>query len=126
MTVLIYVELKTGFNGNGPAWIGMPAYSRSKTTIYFNGLALKRIKGSGISGNHYDAKTGDEYWVSGVKKNGQDRHWAGGGKVFVDRAVITEYLDIIKQKILPKNLISVDLLPSEPTAEHREQEHSSL
>jgi hypothetical protein len=29
-------------------------------------------------------ETGESFWVSGVKKNGQDRHWAGFGKVMVE------------------------------------------
>ena len=30
-------------------------------------------------------ETGESYWVSGVKKDGQDRHWAGSGKVLIER-----------------------------------------
>ena len=29
---------------------------------------FQRLKGSGISGNYFDVETGDEYWISGVKK----------------------------------------------------------
>ena len=35
---------------------------------------------------------GDAYWVSGVKRDGTDRHRFGGGKVAVDRAVLDGYL----------------------------------
>jgi hypothetical protein len=38
-----------------------------------------------------DVKTGEEYWVSGVKKNGEDRHWAGKGPVHVDADAREEY-----------------------------------
>ena len=37
----------------------------------------------GIARNYFDAETGDEYWISGPKKNGQDRHSAGGGPVAI-------------------------------------------
>jgi hypothetical protein len=99
--MLRYIELKTGFGDSGPAWIGRVSLSRSKTTVYFNGRALKRAKGGGVSGNYFDIESGDEYWVSGVKKNGQDRHWAGSGRVLVEASAIEEYLTL-------RNLTALD------------------
>lgn len=58
---IIYVELKSGYSDNGPAWIGKGFYSKSGQSIYFNNQLFK--KGSGISGNYYDIETGDEYWI---------------------------------------------------------------
>ena len=92
MSMLRYIELKSGFGDSGPAWIGRVTLSRSKTTVYFNGRALKRAKGSGVSGNHFDLETGEEFWISGVKKNGEDRHWAGSGTVLVESGAVAEYL----------------------------------
>jgi hypothetical protein len=66
--------------------------SRSGATVYFNGRALLRTSGGGYPGNYIDVETRDIYWISGVKKNGEDRHWAGGGIVYVDAAVVDEYL----------------------------------
>lgn len=99
-TMLRYIELKTGFGDSGPAWIGRVTLSRSKTTVYFNGRALKRAKGGGISGNYFDVESGDEYWVSGVKKNGQDRHWAGSGRVLVEASAVEEYLALRNLAVL--------------------------
>lgn len=92
MSMLRYIELKSGYRDNGPAWIGRVVLSRTRTTVYFNGRALKRAKGGGASGNYYDVETGQEYWVSGVKRNGEDRHWAGSGRVLVEAAAVEEYL----------------------------------
>lgn len=92
---LLYIELKTGYADNGPAWITRARLSVSGRTVYFNGKALKRSGGQGTQGNHYDLETGDEYWISGVKKDGQDRHRAGSGKVQIDRAVVEEYLAFV-------------------------------
>lgn len=92
MSILRYIELKSGFGDSGPAWIGRVALSRSKTTFYFNGRALKKAKGGGIAGNYFDIESGEEYWVSGVKKNGGDRHWAGSGPVLVEQDAVEEYL----------------------------------
>jgi hypothetical protein len=40
--MLRYIELKTGYNDNGPAWIGRIRLSKSSQTVYFNGKAFKR------------------------------------------------------------------------------------
>ena len=87
----MYVELKSGFGDSGPASIGWVDFSKTGRSIYYRGRRLKRLKGGGVSGNFVDVETGDEYWVSGVKKNGQDRHWAGSGAVDVDLDAHTEY-----------------------------------
>lgn len=100
-----YLELKSGFGDRGPAWIAEVEFSKSGQTVYFNNKALK--KGLGYSGNHFDIETGEEWWVSGVKKNGQDRHWAGGGKIMIDKAVIPQYLKIVDFSTLPEKHFTV-------------------
>ena len=85
---LKYIELKTGFAHNGPAWIGYIEFSKSGQTIYFNG---KSLKGNG-HGLCSDLQTKEIYWVSGIKKNGEDRHWLGNGKIQIDKNAINEYL----------------------------------
>jgi hypothetical protein len=103
---LIYVELKDGHSG--PAWIGYGQYSKSGRAVYFNGLVLR--KGQGGISNHFDIESGEYYWVSGIKKNGQDRHWAGSGKVYLDKSAVGDYLKIIGETELPKNkFLLVDL-----------------
>lgn len=89
---LLYIELKSGHGDCGPAWIGHATLSKTGRTVYFNGRALKRSGGQGVSGNHYCLETGDEYWVSGVKRDGCDRHWAGSGPIMIDARVVAEYL----------------------------------
>jgi hypothetical protein len=99
-TRLMYIELKSGYSDNGPAWIGLATLSRTMTTIYFDNKAFKKSRGAGS--NFYDIETGDEYWISGVKKNGEDRHWAGNGKILIDRNVIDDYLKITGAEKLDK------------------------
>jgi hypothetical protein len=91
---IMYIELVTGYSHNGPAWIGKVKISRTGRTVYFNNKALKKIKNGGISSNHYDLETSEEYWISGVKKNGGNRHWAGNGKIMIDEKIVDEYLSI--------------------------------
>jgi hypothetical protein len=92
---IMYIEHKTNQDDNGDAWIGKVEFSKTGQTIYFNNQAFKKLKTGGINSNYYDLVTGEEYWISGVKKNGQDRHWAGSGKVKVDMEIIDEYLTIV-------------------------------
>ncbi len=78
---IMYIEDKSDPNGRGEAWIGRVEFSKTRQTVYFNNQAFKKMESGGLSGNFYNLETGDEFWISGVKKNGQDRHWTGGGKI---------------------------------------------
>jgi hypothetical protein len=103
MRLLRYIELKSGHSDNGPAWIAYVRKSKSGRTLYFNGRGLIKLKGQrrGDSGGNYiDIKTGESFWISGVKKNGQDRHRVGSGKVLIEAAAVSEYLGTINAKIL--------------------------
>jgi hypothetical protein len=101
--LLRYLELKSGHSDNGPAWIGYVTSSKTGRTLYFNGRGLMKLKGQrrGDSGGNYvDMETGESFWVSGVKKNGKDRHWAGSGKVLIEAAAVSDYLETIVAKTL--------------------------
>ncbi len=111
----MYVDLKSGFNDDGPAWIGMASFSKTGRTIYFNGRAFQG--GRFIGGNHQDVESGQIYWISGVKKDGSDRHWAGSGKIKIDKAVISKYLAIGKKDELPKNKFEIVELNNIPPKE---------
>ncbi len=63
-------------------------------------MKLKGQRRGDSGGNYIDMETGESFWVSGVKKNGQDRHWAGSGKVLIEAAAVIEYLEAIKAKTL--------------------------
>ncbi len=89
--MLRYIELKTGHDDNGPAWIARVKLSKSKRTIYFNGRALHQ----GARGRYFDLVSHEEYWISGVKKDGTDRHWAGGGVVLIEASAVPEYLRVV-------------------------------
>ncbi len=122
---IMYIELKSGYSDDGPAWIGRVAFSKSGQTIYFNDKALKKFQG--ISGNFYDVEFGEEYWVSGVKKDGSDRHWAGKGKIIIDRKVINEYLEITGQKSIDlKRLVIADIEDQYPIERIHKTENRTL
>lgn len=115
-SMIRYVESKLSGNDSGPAWIGKVQLSRSGRTVYFNGKAFKRSKRV-VKGNHYDIETGECYWISGIKKNGEDRHWAGSGKITIESSVVDEYLRIIDEERLDplKYSISTKIKTTDPS-----------
>ncbi len=111
-TRIMYLELKSGHADNGPARIARVSFSKtgriarvsfSKTgrMIYYKGKTFHSTGGQGVSGNYRDVETGEEYWISGPKKNGEDRHWAGSGEVQIDSDVVEEYWRDIRQSEPP-------------------------
>lgn len=104
-----YIELKTGYSDDGPAWIGKVKESKSRQTIYFNDKAFR--KGQNTYGNYYDVETKENYWISKVKKDGTDRHWAGHGKILLDKSIVQEYLDLTGQKNVDRNQFELIDIP---------------
>ena len=96
---LMYIELKTGYSDDGPAWIGFVKTSKTGNTIYFNDHAFQ--KQTGYYSNYVDIENGDEYWISGVKRTGSNRHPCGGGVILVESRAVEAYLDLIGKKELP-------------------------
>lgn len=102
-----YIELKSNFSHNGPAWIGLVSFSKSGRTIYFDGKAFQRVGSDRMLGNYYDIESGEEYWISGFKNDMTDRHRFGKGLIKVEERILEEYLLKTKQKELDKTKFSV-------------------
>ena len=102
---LMYIELKTGYSDDGPAWIGYVKTSKTKSTIYFNDHAFQKYNGN--YSNYVDIENGDEYWISGLKRRESNRHWAGHGKIMIDQRAVKEYLSLIREKELSLNWFEV-------------------
>ena len=100
---IMYVECTVGSLHRGRASIRRVRFSRTGRTIYIGGMGLTSRRGSGIVGNYINPETGIEYWISGPKKNGQDRHWAGGGPVYVEAGVQEEYWRDIRKREPPED-----------------------
>lgn len=115
--MLRYIELKTGYNDNGPAWIGRVKLSRSGQTIYFNGKAFKR---AGSPGTYCDLETRELYWISGVKKRGTNRHWAGSGRITIEARAVAEYLELAGESELDRSrfIVSDLIAETDPAAFH--------
>ena len=102
---LKYKELKTGYSDDGPAWIGYVKTSASGRTVYFNDRAFQPLRGG--RGSYLDVESGEEYWISGIKKRGSNRHPSGRGKIVVDRRAVGELLDKKGWSELPSDLYEV-------------------
>ncbi len=93
---VMYIENKDGYIDEYEAHIGWVTFSKTGRTVYYKGKVLRRLKGGGVLGNHIDEETGEEYWVSGVKKSGSNTHWAESTSVKIDDDAREEYGCIIK------------------------------
>jgi hypothetical protein len=79
-------------------------------------MKLKGNQQRGVSGGNYlDMETHEDFWVSGVKKNGQDRHWAGSGKVMIEAATLSEYLEITGTVAVDRSRFEIthDIVPTD-------------
>jgi hypothetical protein len=85
---VMYIEFK-GEGLDGPARIGRVTFSNSGLSIYYNCKRFARLKG-GYKANYYDVASGERYWISGCKKRGGDRLYAGGS-IEIDEDTREEY-----------------------------------
>ena len=96
-TRIMYIERKAG-NLTGPARIGGVTYSKSLATIYYRGRQFRSLKGAGFKANYYDVATGEQYWISGPRKDGCDALYATNICTEIDDDVRDEYLAQIRNR----------------------------
>jgi hypothetical protein len=87
---IMYIEYK-GDGLSGPARIGRVSFSKRGKTIYYGGKKFQSLKGAGFKANYEDVETGDEYWISGCKRDGNDRLYDERIPVEIDDDVREEY-----------------------------------
>ena len=88
---IMYIENKSG-SLNGPARIGRVTFSKTGKSISYGGRTFQSLKGSGFKANYFDVETGEEFWISGPRKDGKDRLYPESSQpVVVDEDVAEEY-----------------------------------
>ena len=92
---IMYIEDKSQGIA-GPGRIGRVYFSKSKKSLYYRGRMFQSLKGRGFKANFFDVETGDEFWISGPKKDQNDRLNGGNNGVEIDEDVRSEYLLFIK------------------------------
>src|SRR5688572_24631230 len=103
---VMYVENKNGLIDGVAGRIGWVTFSKTGKTVYYRGRTLKRAKGGGIRGNHFDESNGDEYWISGVKIRGTNQHWAKHIAVAIDENAREGYDQLKSSKNKNRELIT--------------------
>jgi hypothetical protein len=93
-TRIMYIERKAG-DISGTARIGKVTYSKSGRSLEYGGKTFIAIKG--FKSNFLDTESNEEYWISGPKRNGQDR-LHGHQPVEIDDDVREEYWTKIRMQ----------------------------
>ena len=94
---IMYIECKAG-NLTGDARIGRVTFSKSGKSIYYRDLKFQSLKGAGFKANYFEVESGDEYWISGCKKDGSNRLYGERTPVEIDKDVREEYWTEIKKQ----------------------------
>ena len=92
---IMYIEAKSA-GLTGPARIGRVTFSRSGTTLYYQGKAFRSLKGSGFKSNYFDVETGEHYWISGPRKDGRDALYPTNVRPVIDVDVHDEYWSTLR------------------------------
>ena len=84
---------------NGPARIGRVTFNRTGLTLSYNGKSFRSLKGSGFKANFYEIETGEQYWISGPRRDGLDRLYGKSALVVeIDADVREEYWTEIRKQ----------------------------
>ena len=94
---IMYIECKDN-TLDGPARIGRVTFTRTGATLRYKDLEFQSQKGSGFKSNYFEVESGTEYWISGPKRDGQDRLYGYGLPVKIDEDVREEYWTEIRKK----------------------------
>lgn len=94
-TRIMYIECKSG-GLTGPARIGRVSFSKTGATLYYRGQAFRSLKGHGFKSNYYDVATGEPYWISRPRRDGQDALYGTSVRPEIDDDVRDEYLREIR------------------------------
>ncbi len=92
---IMYIENKSG-GLEGDARIGRVYFSKTGKTLYYKGRKFQSLKGNGFKSNYFDIETGDEFWISGPKKDKNDRLYGGNLNVEIDADILEEYKEYVK------------------------------
>jgi hypothetical protein len=99
---IMYFENKSGSSPGSdpglvrPARIGRVSFSKTGRSLYYNGKTFRSLSGAGFKANFYDVESGEHYWISGPKKNGEDGLY-GPRPTPIDQDVREEYWTKIRK-----------------------------
>ena len=94
-TRIMYIENKSD-GLVGPARIGRVTFSKSGKSLTYRRIEFGSLKGTGFKANFWNPETGEQYWISGCKKDGLDSLYAN--EIEVDEDVREEYWVTIRNR----------------------------
>jgi hypothetical protein len=90
-TRIMYIENKST-SLSGEARIGRVSFSKSNKSLIYAGRTFHGLKGRGFKANYFDAETGEQFWISGPRKDGKDRlNPSSAIAIEIDEDVANEY-----------------------------------
>ena len=92
-TRIMWIERKDGLAG--PARIGRVTFSKTYSSIHYQGKTFRSLDGRGFKANYIDADTREEYWISGCRKDGRDALYSTDAEI--DEDVREEYWTEIRK-----------------------------
>src|SRR6266576_2500903 len=87
---IMYIECKAG-GLTGMARIGRVTFSQTGRALYYRRQKFQSLKGAGFKSNFYNVNTGEDYWISGPKRDGGDALYGGSTPIKIDEDVREEY-----------------------------------
>lgn len=93
----MYIESKA-HDLNGPARIGRVTFSKTGSTLYYRDKSFQSLKGAGFKANYHQVESGDHYWISGPRRDGNDRLYVSNLPVEIDEDVREEYWVEIRKR----------------------------
>ncbi len=94
---IMYIERKAG-QLTGEARIGRVTFSKTGKSIYYRGKRFETQSGRGFKSNYFEVETGEEYWISGPRRDGQDRLYGERQPVEIDEDAREEYWTVIRKR----------------------------
>lgn len=98
---VMYIERKAG-KLIGEARIGRVTFSKTGKTLYYKTKEFHSLKGRGFKSNFREIESGEEYWISGPRRDGQDRLYGERLPVHIDEDAREEYWTVIRKQ--PENV----------------------
>lgn len=107
---IMFIESKSGENdlGGVSARIGLVTFSKSGKSVHYLGKTFETLSGRGFKANYQDVESGDHYWISGCKKNGEDTLYGERMPIFIDKDVREEYWTQIRNLPDKKHLTRIN------------------
>lgn len=93
----MYIERKAG-ELTGAARIGRVSFSKTGRSIYYGGKTFQNLSGTGFKAHYYEVESGDQYWISGPKRDGTDALYATNVRADIDEDVREEYWTTLRKK----------------------------